>query len=204
MRAAAFCLTTAFCPTILSGATLVNAATPRDALLNAVQAQMAAPARRSTLVIEAGTTKITQVLEIVKPNRYHFVQTGGTGDPQEFYAIAKTIYIKSGTTWTTIAAPDIDAPSFMVLALQQGFFNAIGDVSLVGAETENGKPADHYSAKIQLKDSNGTIIGLSDIWIDSAFGLPLRVDFKGSLNSTAYQVHETFDYGTAIVIEPPS
>jgi hypothetical protein len=176
-------------------------AEPKDDLIKALQAQSGASALRTTVVIQQGAVTTTQVVETVRPDRLHFKQTGGTTS-FEFYVIGGAVYFPTGTTWSTMsvsAPPQVDLSAGLWQAIRDSFQT----VSLLGNETVSGKTAAHYQVDIHMNDVQFATMGRSDIWVDSASGLPVKVQFAGSIGGAASQVQETLEFGPDFQINPP-
>lgn len=108
-------------------------------------------------------------MEVVEPDRAHYVITGGSTGPIELIAIGNDAYVKTGSTW--IKAPGSAAGSVPKLAdlssqVQKASSNEKG-FTKGGTDTVNGKKCQIYT-----DNSDGGQICVAD-------GLPLRVVTKG-------------------------
>jgi hypothetical protein len=129
-------------------------------------------------------------MEVVEPDKAHYVITGGSTGNIELIAIGNDAYVKTGNTW--IKAPGSAAGSVPKLSdlssqVQKASSNEKG-FSKGGTDTVNGKKCQIYT-----DNTDGGQICVAD-------GLPLRVVTKGGSGNTTLIFS---DYNANIDIKAP-
>ncbi len=172
-------------------------------LEKAFEASSSQGAVRITINSQAGAMAVKQIWEIVKPDRFHFVQSGASGS-QEVYAIGKVIFVRELSGWKRLEVAFIPNPTPLEKWVHQAFGDSLATVVLIGDETKNGYLTHHYTSQFRYQDSYSLTIASCDSWVTSATGLPLQMTCKLNSNGTAYELQEQFEFGSSVVVLPPA
>ncbi len=150
-------------------------------------------AKMTTTGLPTGTQEMT--LEVVMPDRFHVTM------PQlEAILIAKTVYLKIGTTWQKVALPqgiDVSAANLQQYGSQLG---TNSQVKFVGAEVLDGVPTVVYQYTTTIKGPPAQTIN-TKVWIGVADNLPRKVETSPKAGQTTTIIFS--DFNAPITINAP-
>lgn len=166
--------------------------------------------RNQTLIVSAGGKTSTLVLEYIKPDRVHIVQSGPDGS-------AERIAIRGNGMWSKAQDGKWQAQGADSAALFFSFLdpktlaeslNVIQDesVQFVGVEVLDNIPTFVYTYKIVATFGTQKTTGDGKIWIGAVDGRPYKVQSISPSLVTPGQTDSTtalYDYDIPLTIEPP-
>ncbi len=182
-------------PTPVPPTAAPTSANPLDALTKIFRGWASVKSFRAKFTRTSGTTTTDGTLEVVLPDRYHF-----TSKQTEAIFIGNTFYIKAGTTWTKVTAPQGFDISFANLKKLQEELGVATEIRLIGADVLDGAPMLVYQYTTTIKGPPA-ITTTSKIWVAVSDSLPRKSETTSS--SGAKTVTTFSDYNANVVINPP-
>lgn len=198
-------------PTTAAGGDLGSVKPPEGAPFDVVKKSLlnvfTANTVRANTNIETGDgSKSTLLLEYIKPDRMHIVQSDGG----ESIAIkGKGVWTKKDGKWEAEDAQMADMLFGFIApeAIQESLKTMLVEsVQFVGPELLDGKPTLVYTYKTKLEFGDTTSSGTGKIWIGALDGRPYRGESESESISTKGKLDKTlvvYEYDVPITIEPP-
>jgi hypothetical protein len=178
-------------------ATTSGAADAKTAVLNAARALIHAGPYHVATTITSANAIIQITRDIVPPDRVHDAISTPDGT-EESITIGKRSYTKVKGMW--IAAPPnvVNTPRNTEPFKEAGLQTAT-DVTRIGSDTVNGVAAQVYTYIFRASDQSSS----SKVWINSANGLPIKIETDNLLGGSPAHGMETITYDPNITVDSP-
>ena len=179
----------------------------RETIVEALRTGLEIDRMRMHIVSEElSSRQVTEItLAFVRPDRYHLISEG-----LELIVIEDTTYLKGPDgKWTSrpgtemIGTVEGTLSAFAGEAAIQERLDTLSesDVSVEGRETINGIETEIYS--FNEGGDGSSIFGQVRMWIGVEDGLLYRQEVESELSGVGTRATMEFDYGDAVVVEPP-
>jgi hypothetical protein len=177
-----------------------SAEPPREAIAQAFKASEAAAHRRVQLNYRIADRDFSQVTSRVLPDRTHIVVTRPGSPPQEYFAIGREFFSKSGGRWQSEPFPlRISTDTTMVDA----FMPHMAGLQEGPRQTVNGRQQRVFAGTIGWQSGHVRNTGSLQLLIDAQSKLPTRATFDGQCGAAKCSFTQTFSYDRSITIERP-
>lgn len=186
---------------------------PREAIAKAQKAQTEAPSCRVKIISTDidGQKPSTIILELVKPDLFHFKMEDSGRVKMEMWSDGKKTFMRRGASGEVTEVPSTMS-AIIAQAREQASINALlgmaRDVRFVGRENLNGTSASIYTFTTEMAGFTTT----SKLWISDADSRPLKAEGEthgelkidaGSGHATNKKSLTTFEYDPSIKIVLP-
>ena len=172
----------------------------RAAVLQAIQAHLAAGPYRVVASTTAGDNTVAIHGEVILPDRFHLFSSVSGAPEREYIIIGPATYAKMNGAWSPLP---IDLSSLEANFIDRLDPTAISDVALVGPDAVNGAPAVAYTYTYTNTVNGALITNHEKIWVAVASGLPVKQTVDGEVSGTAYHSEQVLVYDSTITIEAP-
>jgi hypothetical protein len=177
-----------------------SAEPPSEAIAQAFKASEKAERRRVQLNYRFADREFSQVTSRVLPDRTHIVVTRPGKPPQEYFAIGREFFSKSGAKWQSEPFPlristdasAVDAFMPHMAGLQEG-----------PRQTVNGRQQRVFAGTIGWQSGQLRNTGSLQLLIDAQSKLPTRATFDGQCGAAKCSFTQTFSYDRNITIDRP-
>jgi hypothetical protein len=189
-------------PTPTPGPT-TGGATPGDAraaVLQAIQAHLAAGPYRVVASTTAGDNTVAMHGEVILPDRFHLFSSVSGAPEREYIIIGPATYANMNGAWSPLP---IDLSGMVANFIDRLDPAAISDVRLVGPDAVDGTPAIAYTYTYTNTVDGALIANHEKIWVGVASGLPVKQTVDGEAGGTAYHSEQVIEYDSGITIEAP-
>jgi hypothetical protein len=163
----------------------------REALLAGLRKQMTGgPYRVKTMITsDKGSTEMNG--EVVPPNQMHVAMNFG-GQTTEMICVGDKHWMKIGGKWR--ASPvGIDMMSQIMPKVEE-LASKISKVEQAGEESLGGKLARVYTYHMELGEVAAGVKGDAKVWIDSASGVPVKLESNGEAMGIKNKTVQTIEY----------
>ncbi|MGB7540317.1 MAG: hypothetical protein WBM17_17375 [Anaerolineales bacterium] len=172
----------------------------RAAVLQAIQAHLAAGPYRVVAATTAGENTVAMHGEVILPDKFHLFSSVSGGPEREYIIIGSATYAHVNGQWTPV---QIDLSGLIANFIDRLDPTAISDVLLAGPDAVNGTPALAYTYTYTNTVEGALITNHEKIWVGTSSGLPIKQVVDGEVSGTAYHSEQTIEYDSSITIAAP-
>jgi hypothetical protein len=172
----------------------------RAAVLQAIQAHLAAGPYRVTASTTAGENTIAMHGEVILPDKFHLFSSVSGGPEREYIIIGPATYAHVNGVWSSL---QLDLSGMVANFIDRLDPTTISDVVRVGPEDVNGTPAIAYTFTYTNTIDGALITNQDKLWVGMESGLPVKQAVDGDSDGTAYHSEQVIEYDSTITIEAP-
>ena len=140
--------------------------------------------------------EMNMTIQYAAPKNYYFKRVEG-----EVIAVGGSSYRKQNGVWEKLPVDISDQLAEQTRLMTEEVAEEVENVEMIGQEKFDGKDALVYLYKNAIEETGEETT--NKIWIDKATGLPLRIDFEGTVNGQQQQITTLYDYDKPVRIEAP-
>ena len=193
--------------TVVAGDVTNGSSDARTEVVKAYQSFLARPFYRvHTVDMTRNAANTAYTMDYVAPDRYEIKHEGDSdAKNSDIIGIGQETWFKHQDQPWKKSPVNIGAMKDM----QKSWLDKINDknteVKLAGTESLDGAPMNVYqiSYNIEDKEIETTIKGTGKVWIGATDHLPHKSEINSQTEDNSQKLTTTYDYNTAVKIEPP-
>ncbi len=168
---------------------------PTDDVVSSTKKQL--EVRQWTARVESATSpEMNMTIEFAAPKNYHFKRTDG-----EVMAVGGSSYVRKNGVWEKLEFDISDQLAEQTKLITEQVADEIQNVEKIGEEKLGGKDTIVYLYRDAVEETGEETT--NKVWIEKSTGLPLRIDFEGTVNGKEQKISTLYDYDKAVKIEAP-
>lgn len=192
----AFCFV---CSQLMLSSEKASAETPSEFVMLALKAEAESARKRVEIKSKVGNSATSQIIEIIKPNRMHYISTRLNGKADEVYVIDSNMYVKSGGSWQRSPKQNNNIGSLAIPSLEPLFKN----IREQPHQTLNGKEVRSFTGPVRWQSGRSWNDGTLQILIDLKTSLPVSLTFNGTCGESQCSISQSITYDAGLTINEP-